>query len=403
MIFNYESRTKEGEQIKGVLEASSREAAIGILQKQGLIITKLSLGSLETPFYKTSFTFFEHISKYDLVIFSRQLSFLFEAKIPLIESLKILSEQMSNKKFKKIIEEITHNIDTGMPFSRALADHPQVFSKFYISLVKSGEIAGKLQEVLNYLADHQEREFNLISKVKSAMTYPVFVFFAFLIIISIILVYIIPKITPIFEETGTELPFSTIIIISLSNFLIAYYPYVIIAIILFIIGIFLFIRTQVGRNIFDSLKIKIPVIKTFYHKFYLARIADTLSTMIVGGLPITQALEITSEIISNKRYSAVLKNSEAEVKKGIALNVTLRREKEIFPPLFTQMVSIGEATGNIDSTLKNLSDFYQKEINLAVDGIVALIEPILIVILGVFIAFFVISILMPIYNIAKVI
>lgn len=401
MIFNYESKTKEGEPVKGVLEASSKEAAIEILQKQNLIITKLYLGVSTTPFYKSNFRFFEHIKKYEIVVFSRQLSFLFEARVPLVESLKTLSDQTLNKKFKKIIEEITHNVDTGMPFSRALANHPRVFSTFFISLIKSGEIAGKLQETLSYLADHQEREFNLISKIKSAMIYPAFILLAFIIVITLVLVYIIPVLTPILKEVGVVLPLSTVFIIALSDLLISYYHYVILFIVIFIISFSLFTRTQVSRNFFDNLKIKIPIVKTFYHKLYLSRIADNLSTMIIGGLPIVQAIEITSEIIGNRIYRQFLKTSENEIKKGIMLSAVLIKEKELFPALFTQMISIGEATGKLDSILKNLSDFYQKEINLAIDGIITLIEPILIIGLGIFVAFFVISILLPIYSISQ--
>ena len=399
MIFNYKVRTKEGELKKGSFEASSKEEAILILQKQQLIITELSVQEL--PFYKRELGSFASISKAEVVIFSRQLSFLFEAKIPLTESLKILSEQIGNPKLKKVIEDVSYNIDAGMPFSKALANHKDVFSNFYVSLVRSGEVAGKLQDVLNYLANYQEREYNLIAKIKSAITYPIFILVFFMVVISLMLVFVVPQLTSVFADNKTDLPWITTLVITSSEVLKTYYLYVVGVIVVLFISFSFYRRTQSGKDFLDSLKLKIPFIKDIYRKFYLARIADTLSTMITGGLPIVQAIQITTDVVDNKVYRDVLLEVEDKVKKGVSLSNAIKQDKGVFPSLFYQMMAIGEISGRLDLVLKNIAEFYQKEINYTIDKLTVLIEPILTIVLGIFIGIFIFSIILPIYNIVQ--
>lgn len=398
MIFKYQSRTQDGQLMNGTIEASSEDAAIELLQKQRLII--INIASDATPIYKRNITFFQRVSNYDLVVFSRQLSFLFGAKIPLVQALQTLSDQTINPKFKKVIGEITRNVDAGMSLSKAMSLHKDIFTGFYISLIKSGEIAGKLEEVLNYLADYQEREYILLHKIKSSLSYPIFVVLAFSIVIILMFVYVVPQLTGVFKETGVELPITTKAIIAISDFIRNYYIIFSIFIFSFIGGIMYFGKTEFGRRFIDKLKLKIPYFKILFQKLYLSRLADTFSTMIVGGLPIAQALEITSEVINNTVFRDMLLEAEDQVKKGSMISVTLKKYPEI-PPLFGQMISIGEVTGKLDSVLKNLAGFYQKEIDSTVDNIVSLIEPVLIVVLGIFVAIFVISLLLPIYNVAQ--
>lgn len=398
MTYKYQSRNQDGQLINGIIEASSEEAAVELLQKQRLIIINITPDT--TPIYKRNINFFQRVSNYDLVVFSRQLSFLFGAKIPLVQALQTLSDQTINPKFKKIINEITRNVDAGMSLSKSMAMHKDIFSGFYISLIKSGEIAGKLEEVLNYLADFQEREYILLHKIKSSLSYPIFVVFTFSIVIILMFVYVVPQLTGVFKETGVELPLTTKAIIFISDTLRNYYIIFIVFIFALIGGLMYFKKTEYGKNFIDRLKLKIPYFNTLFQKLYLSRFADTFSTMIVGGLPIAQALEITSEVINNTVFRDILLEAESQVKKGSMISVTLKKYQEI-PPLFVQMISIGEVTGKLDLTLKNLAGFYQKEIDSTVDNIVSLIEPVLIVVLGIFVAIFVISLLLPIYNVAQ--
>ncbi|MBI3459308.1 type II secretion system F family protein [Candidatus Azambacteria bacterium] len=399
MIFNYKVRTQAGVLKNGSFEASSREEAVLILQKQQLIITELSLQKL--PFYKRELGSFNGVSKAEVVIFSRQLSFLFEAKIPLNDSLKILGEQITNHRFKRVIEDISYNVDAGMLFSKALVSHKGIFSDFYIALVRSGEMAGKLQDVLNYLANYQEREFNLISKIKSAITYPIFILIFFLIVITLMLTFVVPQLAAVFRDNNISLPAITTIVIAISDFLKKYYGYIITFIALFFVSFLLYKRTQSGQDLIDLMKLKIPFVKDIYRKFYLARIADTLSTMVVGGLPIIQAIQVTMDVVDNKVYREVLLDAEDKVKKGVTLSNALKKDKNIIPPLFCQMLTIGEISGKLDLTLKTIAEFYQKEINYTIDKLTVLIEPILTVFLGVFIGLFIFAIMSPMYSIIQ--
>ncbi|MBI3631260.1 MAG: type II secretion system F family protein [Candidatus Staskawiczbacteria bacterium] len=399
MIFNYKVRTKEGELKKGSFEASSREEAVLILQKQQLIITELSLQEL--PFYKRELGSFRSVSKSDVVLFSRQLSFLFEAKIPLTESLKILGEQVSNTKFKRVIEDISYNVEAGMPFSRALANHKDIFSSFYVSLVRSGEVAGKLQDILSYLANYQEREFNLVNKIKSAITYPIFILVFFVVVITLMLVFVVPQLTAVFADNKTDLPFITTVVITASEVLKKYYLYVVSVLVLLWVSFSFYRRTQSGQDLLDSLKLKIPFLKNIYRKFYLARTADTMATMITGGLPILQAIQITTDVVGNKVYREVLIEAEDRVKKGVALSNAFKKDKNTIPSLFSQMIVIGEVSGKLDLVFKSIAEFYQREINYTIDRLMTLIEPILTIALGIFIGAFIFSIILPIYNIVQ--
>lgn len=399
MIFKYRGKTKYGEEQKGAVESSSRESAVDILQRQGIIIIDLSVGAEET-LWKKNIGFFRGVSMYEVVTFSRQLSVLFEAKVPLVEALRTLSEQSINQHFRDVIGSIERNVDAGMPLSRAMMLHSKVFSNFYIALIKSGEISGRLQEVLTYLADYEERNYYLLSKARSAMIYPAFIIAAFIIIVGIMLGYIVPQLTQVFQDQA-DLPFLTRIIIGASSIFKRYILIFLFALIMGIAGLFFYVRTELGKKQMDILKLKFPIIKGIFEKLYLARFADTLGTMVRGGIPITQALEITSEVIGNTVYQRIITAAKAEVQKGSMISTVLKREKEVVPPLVYQMVYIGETSGRLDSILKNLSSFYQKELNSVFDNLVTLIEPILIVAIGVFVGIFVVSIIMPIYNIAE--
>jgi len=399
MLFNYRARTKEGELKKGSFEASSKEEAVLILQKQQLIITELAVQKI--PFYKREIGSFQSVSQSEIVLFSHQLSFLFEAKIPLLESLKILSDQITNPKFKHVIEDVIYNVDTGMPFSRALANHKDIFSNFYVSLVRSGEVAGKLQDILTYLANYQEREYNLIAKIKSAITYPIFILVFFTLVIILMLVFVVPQLTSVFEDNNVQLPLLTRVVINISEVLKEYYLFIAMALILFFGGFSVFRRTADGKDFFDSLKFKIPIFNNIYRKFYLARMADSLSTMILGGLPIIQAIQITTDVVGNKVYRDILLDVEEQVKKGVTISNALKKDKETVPPLFSQMLAIGEMSGRVDLVLKNIAEFYQKEINYSVEKLTTLIEPVLTISLGLLIGGFIFAMISPIYDLVQ--
>ncbi|KKQ43149.1 MAG: General secretion pathway protein F, partial [Parcubacteria group bacterium GW2011_GWE2_37_8] len=300
MKFSYQAKTKQGELQSGVVEAFSREAAIDVLQRHGLIILKLNTES-EAPTLTRRIRIFESIKKKEVVIFSRQLSTLFSAKVPLVESLQILSSQAISPIFQEIVMDIARELEGGMALSLAMSKYPKVFSKFYVSMVKSGEVSGKLEEVFNYLAESLERQNNLSAKVLNSLIYPAFILTVFVGVIILMFVYVIPKLKIMVEETGQSFPLPTRIIFGVSDFIIVYGPYILPLILIggFFAGRY-FLNTQSGRLIFDKFKLKIPIFGELFQKISISRFAESLGTLISGGLPIVQAIEVTSDIVGNE-------------------------------------------------------------------------------------------------------
>jgi len=396
MKFNYQARTKEGELQSGVVEASSKEAALNLLEKYGFYVTALEEKPL--PFYAKRLTLFEMVGKKDLVLFFRQLAVMFRSKVPLVESLDTLATQTKKSSFKEKLFKIREEVEGGTSFSLALSHFPKLFSTFLVAVIKAGESSGKLSESLDYLANHLEREYDLASKIKGAMTYPIFILFIALIIGSLIMFFVLPQLTAILKESGQQLPAITKFIIGLSDFLRARGLILILVFLGLIFSLIGYIRTKTGKKIFDRICLELPILGEFFKKIYLSRIAENLSTLISAGLPITRSLEISGEVVGNEIYKEIILKTQTEVKKGEAISTVLSNYPEVFPPIFTQMTLVGEKTGTLDSTLVHLVNFYQKEIERTIDSLVNLIEPILIVCLGLAVAVFAIAVITPVYQ-----
>lgn len=397
MKFNYQARTKEGQAQSGIVEASSREAAAALLQKRGLYITVLEEAG-RPPIYAKRIRIFKGISRKDIVLFSRQLSIMFRSKIPLIESLQILSSQMANPTFKEKIFELAEEIEGGTSFSGALSRHPKNFSSFYVAMVKAGEASGKLSESLEYLAEHLEREYNVASKIKGAMIYPALLLVFVLIVILVMVFFVFPRFVEVLVETGQELPAVTLMIIKGGDFLKKWGIALIVILITFTIFILRYYRTQEGKKFFDKIFLKIPMIGPFLKVVYISRFAENLSTLISGGLPIAQALEITGDIVGNAAYKEILLEARDEVRKGEPVSSILSREPGLFPPVLCQMALVGEKTGTLDKTLMEVVNFYQKETDRAVEDLFRILEPVLIMFFGAIVGGLMMSILMPLYK-----
>lgn len=399
MKFQYIARTKSGEIQKGTIEASSKEAAIGILKQHDLIITKLTEAEKVSLLFKR-IKLFEKVKPKDIVIFSRQISALFESKVPVVNALRTLVEQTTNPAFKDVIFQISQDVEGGDSLSQAMSRYPNIFSSFYINMVKSGEVSGKLQEIFSYLADYTERGYDLRSKARSAFIYPIFVVATFLIVGILMLVFVIPQLTAILVESGQELPLMTRILISSSNFVISFW-WLLLLILIGIIALFIYYKkTKQGQRKLDEIKLRLPIFGGIFQKIYLARFSESLSTLIVGGLPIIQALSVVADIVGNSVYKGIVEETIEAVKKGDTISSVLKKYEEI-PPMVYQMVSIGEETGKLDTILKKIANFYTKEVNYSMDNLVNLIEPIIILFLAIAVGFLVASILMPIYNLAR--
>ena len=396
MKFNYQARTKKGEIQAGVVEASSKEAAILLLQKYGLYITYLE--EVKVPFYAWEVKIFKRISSRDIVLFSRQLSIMFSSRVSLVEALVTIASQTKNLEFRERILDLSREVEGGSAFSKALSRHPQIFSSFYISMVKSGETSGKLSESLSYLADHLEREYHLVSRLQGAMIYPSLVIMVASVVLLLMIFFVIPQLTKVFQEAGQPLPIVTQLVIGLSLFL-RKWGFLFIGLLAgLVIFVLRYIKTLEGKENFDKISLRLPLIGDLLKMVYLSRLAENLSTLISGGLPIAQALETTGEVVGNTVYKEIIFLTRDEVRKGEPVSSVLRRYPEAFPPMFCQMTLVGEKTGTLEKTLLNVVDFYQKEVNMSIDNLLSILEPVLIIFLGVIVAGLMVSVLLPLYR-----
>lgn len=401
MKFNYQAKTKEGEVQMGVVEASSSDSALKLLQNAGLIITALERAE-GLPFYARDIKFFSRVTSKDLVMFTRHLSLMFKSRIPLVQILQTLSEQTSNYVFRDKILAITQAVEGGTPLSEALAYYPDVFSSYYVNLVKSGEISGTLSEGLEYLADHIEREHNLKSKIKAAMYYPILVVVAMIGVIMLMAYFVVPHIAGILEEGGQELPFITTLVIWAADFL-KNWGWILLLVFIALIVLWLrYIKTPAGRELWHKTILNIPLIKSLLKMIYVNRFAENLATLIRGGLAISRALEITGDTIGNEVYRKVIYEVRNDVRRGENISRLLREHPALFPPVLTQMVLVGEKTGTMEESLMNVVRFYQAEIERDTDALVKFLEPLLILFLGGLVGVLIAALFVPLYNLPTV-
>src|SRR3989338_1950416 len=397
MKFNYQARTVAGEIQAGIVDASSKEVAIDILKARELFVTGLE--EFAPRFYNKKISFLQFITKKDIVIFSRQMAIMMKSKVPLTEIFQILADQSSKPGLREKILKISEEIEGGSPLSNALSLYPKLFSVFYINMVKSGEASGKLSDVFSYLADYLEREYLLRSKIQGAMIYPTFVLMVFLAVTSIMIIYVIPQLSAILKESEQELPRITRFVMASSDFFRNNLLVVFLIFAALAAFFYFFPKTMLGKSFYDRNLLKAPGLKIFLQKMYLSRIALNLSTLILGGLPITKCIEITGEVVGNNIYRDMLLKTRDGVKNGESMSLILERYGNIVTPFFYQMVVVGEKTGTVGESLTNIVDFYQTEINRNLDDFIKLLEPIFIVVLGLVVAGLVGAVLLPLYSV----
>lgn len=398
MLFTYKSITNTGEKKDGTIDAMSRDIAIASLQRRGLIITSIKSEDENKSFLKLSF--FESVPLKDVVIMSRQIATLFEAQVSALKAFTLLSGNAENKLLGRKLSQIADDLQAGSSISSALEKHPDVFTDFYVNMVRAGEESGKLNQTFTYLADYLDREYALTSKTKNALVYPAFVVVVFIVVMILMFVMVIPKLSQIITESGQEVPFVTRIVMGASDFIVNYGVFFLIFLV--VAGFFVWTRSrsESGKTYLDNLKLSIPVIGKLYRTMYLSRIADNLDTMLSSGISIVRSIEITGEIVGNKVFSHILKDAADGVKSGSSLSDALEKHVQI-PGIMIQMVKVGEETGSLASILKTLAMFYKREVDDAVDTLVGLIEPAMIVFLGLGVGVLLTSVLVPIYNIAS--
>ena len=396
MKFNYQARTKKGEIQAGVVEASSKEAALALLQKHGYYVTYLE--EPKTPFYAQKLELLKGISLKDIVLFSRQISMMFSSKISLVESLRVLASQTKNTEFQEQVLDISTEVEGGSSFSKALSKYPKTFSILYVAMVKAGEESGKLAESLNYLADHLEREYNLAAKTKGALIYPSLVLGLAIVVIFLMVNTVVPQLKKVLEESTAEIPPITVRVLAVSEVVRKYGLFIILGIVLAVILLFRYYKTEQGKRIMDKVFVKIPVIGPFLKTMYLSRLAESLSTLISGGLMVTKALELSADVIGSVVYREAILAVRDEVRKGVPISSVLALHPDLFPPIFVQMTLVGERTGSIDTSLMQVATFYQAEVERGIDSILDILEPALIIGLGAVVGGLIFSVLMPLYQ-----
>ena len=380
-----------------MVEASSKDAAINLLKSYQLFVTAVE--EIAPPFYAKKIRLFQRISKKEIVAFSRQLAIMFKSEIPLIEILQTLAKQTENQALKEKILGMVEKIEGGTSLSKTFSLYPQIFSQFYVSMVKSGEASGKLSEVFSYLADHLEREYSFNGKIRGALIYPIFLSCVFLLIIAAMVFFVMPQLTEILTEGATELPLMTKLLIGSADFL-RKWMLLLIIILLGLAGFaFYFSRSKKGKSFFDKNLLKMPLLGSFLKKNYLSRFSLNLSTLISGGLPIVQAIQITGEVVGNEIYKKIISETSEGVKKGEAISALLQRYPKNITPLFIQMIVVGEKTGRLDAALLNVVDFYQKEVDRSLDNFMRLLEPILIIFFGVAVGILMMAVITPLYQV----
>lgn len=398
MLFSYHALDKDGHERAGTIEALSVDVAVSTLQRRSLIVSsiepvaKKSILSVEIGFLK-------RVSNKEVVILSRQIATLFEAQVSALRIFRLLASEVDNKYLTEILTQVADDLQGGSPISKALARHPKVFSAFYVNMVRSGEESGKLSETFGYLADYLDRTYEVMSKAQNALIYPAFVIGVFVVVMGLMLTLVIPKISSILIDSGQKIPMYTQVVIWLSEALVHYGIFILLA---FAVGAFFAYRalqTGKGRLFFDQLKLDAPYIGDLYQKLYLSRIADNFATMLVSGVPIVEAVDITASVVGSSTYENILKDVSEQVKGGASISDALGKHEEI-PGIMTAMVRVGEETGELGSILNTLAKFYRREVSTAVDTLVDLIEPLMIVFLGLGVGTLLASVLIPIYNLA---
>lgn len=400
MKFSYQARSKTGEMQSGIVEASSREAAVNVLKSHELFVTLLEETS--PPFYARRIKFFERIPKKEVVILSRQLAIMFKSEIPLVGILSTLSKQTANSALKEKLLDMLDKVEGGSPLSKTFSLYPEIFTPFYVNMVRAGEVSGKLSDVFLYLADHLEKDHEFNSKIKGVLLYPAFVLVVFVAVILAMVLFVMPQMGKLLGEAGGEMPGITKTMLSLSAF-VKEWGWIFILILLFLsAGIFFYLRTKEGKSFLDRNLLKVPALSGFLKKIYLSRISLNLSTLLSGGLPIVQALGITGEVVGNEVYKNIVLETAEGVKRGEQISALLEKHPREITPLFIQMIVVGEKTGRLESSLVNVVDFYQKEVDRALENFMRLLEPIMMVVFGLLVGGLMAAVIMPLYQVVSV-
>lgn len=394
--YRYQVRDRAGKFHRGIIEAPNEKMAAGSLEDRGFEIVALE----ESKRRWQKFSFLERVSISDFVIFARQLSTLIEAKVPLVQALKAISSQTDSKKLQKVIKDIADEVEAGSKLSLALSHHPKIFDNFFINMVKAGESSGQLGEVLSYLADEKEKDYELISKVRGAMIYPAFIICGMFAVGIVMMVFVIPQLTGILKESGAVLPWTTRLLIASSGFLQKYWIVIFVFLAVFIGGLPLFLKNPPIRLFWDRTKLRLPLFGPLFQKIYLVRFCRSLETLIRGGVDVVDALRAAEGVVQNAVYQDLIRKTAKEVEDGNSI-IAVFETSALIPSMVTQMLNTGEETGRLTEILQKLTSFYTRAIENSVRNLVAIVEPLIMIIIGVAVGIIVSAIILPMYRLAS--
>lgn len=398
--FQYRVRNRQGNVSKGVIKANSEEEATSMLTQHGLVPIELR-DAKDTSFFSRELSV-KNVSVRDRAIFSRQLATMISAGIPILQALRILISQTESSKLAEILRETSYDIEGGESVSNALEKYPRQFSEFYVSMVRSGEQSGRISEALERLADNEERNYTLISKVRGAFIYPIFVVVVMFIMGILMVVFVVPQLSSLFEESDVQLPLVTRMLLGFSGIVVNYWWFILIFIALAVYMIVYYVRTTEGRYSLHALFLRLPIAGRLLQKLYIAQFTGAMEVLVKSEVPVVQALLVARDIMGNRIYRQIVDETAEEVKNGATISSSFEKYPEI-PMMVSQMISVGERSGELSKSLGSINRFYQREVNDAVANMSQLIEPMVITVLGAGVGLMIVAILMPIYQLVNVI
>lgn len=397
-IFSYKAKARDGKTKTGTIVTIDENAAVKSLNHKGLDVYFLKESSGDLGFRIESL--FNPAKARDLIIFSRQFSIMISSNVPIVEALSVIIEQTSNISFKVILSDVAYDVDNGSFLSDALKKHPKIFSEFYCNVVKAGETSGKLDEILQYLSDEIEKDYDLTKRFKGALIYPAFILTGLTIVGFVFIFFVLPELTKILEETGATLPLPTRIVIAVTNFLRNYYIYIGVAVVILIFALRYFLKTTTGKRMRDVFYVKMPLLGKVFQLIYLVRFCRSFGTLLKGGVSVTKSLEIVGDIVRNSVYRDILIETVENINEGGSIVSVLERS-EYVPKMIPEMMSVGERSGRLDEVLEETAKFYDKDVNNKLANLNAIIEPVIMVIMGLGVGVMVAAVILPMYNMAS--
>ncbi len=402
LLFTYSAAKQDGTLVSGEREAENDKALAAALKQEGLLLLRADIADGKKTFGQIDvgefISRFRGVSLVDRMFFARNLSVMIKAGLSLTRALEASIEEAANPKFKKVINAVLAEVVKGKSFADALRPHKKIFNELYVNMVEVGEESGRLALVLKLLANQMKKDHDLRSRIKGAMMYPSIVIIAIIGIGAMMMIYVVPTLAETIKGLGTELPWTTKLIIAISDFLVHYTLFAVGIVVAVVAIVWRILKSKKGKEIFDRIILKMPIFGTLIQKFNLARFTRTLAYLISAGIPIVRALEITSRILGNTKYRAAVEQAAGDIQKGKQLNEILHQHKDLFHPMVIQMVKVGEESGKVSGMLLRLALFFEEDVNDTTKNLSTIIEPLLMLFIGAFVGFFAVSILQPIYG-----